>query len=194
MQDTILEGGTSILNAIEMRVGRNDPCPCGSGQKYKKCHGAVIALQAADTRECGTCTACCDGWAVGTIYGHEMKPGTPCHFRGNGCCTIYERRPAEPCRNFVCGWLRPGSPFPDSFRPDRLGVMIVATQWRQRPAYILVSAGRDPDEALLAWMREFSARTGAPFFYEQQGSRYGFGPAAFQHEMLAQVERGERLW
>jgi SEC-C motif-containing protein len=22
------------------KVGRNDPCPCGSGQKYKKCHGA----------------------------------------------------------------------------------------------------------------------------------------------------------
>ena len=21
-------------------VGRNDPCPCGSGQKFKKCHGA----------------------------------------------------------------------------------------------------------------------------------------------------------
>jgi preprotein translocase subunit SecA len=24
----------------EDRVGRNDPCPCGSGKKYKKCHGA----------------------------------------------------------------------------------------------------------------------------------------------------------
>jgi hypothetical protein len=23
------------------KVGRNDPCPCGSGQKYKKCHGAA---------------------------------------------------------------------------------------------------------------------------------------------------------
>jgi preprotein translocase subunit SecA len=23
------------------KVGRNDPCPCGSGKKYKKCHGAV---------------------------------------------------------------------------------------------------------------------------------------------------------
>lgn len=23
----------------EHRVGRNDPCPCGSGKKYKKCHG-----------------------------------------------------------------------------------------------------------------------------------------------------------
>lgn len=22
-------------------VGRNDPCPCGSGRKYKKCHGAA---------------------------------------------------------------------------------------------------------------------------------------------------------
>ncbi|HLC43350.1 MAG TPA: SEC-C metal-binding domain-containing protein, partial [Methylomirabilota bacterium] len=21
------------------KVGRNDPCPCGSGQKYKRCHG-----------------------------------------------------------------------------------------------------------------------------------------------------------
>ena len=21
------------------KVGRNDPCPCGSGLKYKKCHG-----------------------------------------------------------------------------------------------------------------------------------------------------------
>ena len=24
----------------EGKVGRNDPCPCGSGKKYKKCHGA----------------------------------------------------------------------------------------------------------------------------------------------------------
>ena len=23
------------------RVGRNDPCPCGSGKKYKHCHGQL---------------------------------------------------------------------------------------------------------------------------------------------------------
>mgnify|MGYP001558659482 FL=1 len=23
-------------------VGRNDPCPCGSGKKFKKCHGASL--------------------------------------------------------------------------------------------------------------------------------------------------------
>jgi preprotein translocase subunit SecA len=24
------------------KIGRNDPCPCGSGQKFKKCHGAAL--------------------------------------------------------------------------------------------------------------------------------------------------------
>ncbi|HBY41235.1 MAG TPA: preprotein translocase subunit SecA, partial [Alteromonas sp.] len=23
------------------KVGRNDPCPCGSGKKYKQCHGKL---------------------------------------------------------------------------------------------------------------------------------------------------------
>ena len=26
---------------VEKKVGRNDPCPCGSGKKYKQCHGQV---------------------------------------------------------------------------------------------------------------------------------------------------------
>jgi SWIM/SEC-C metal-binding protein len=28
------------------KIGRNDPCPCGSGKKYKKCCGSLGALQA----------------------------------------------------------------------------------------------------------------------------------------------------
>ncbi len=31
-------GGKTTVNK-EVKVGRNDPCPCGSGKKYKKCHG-----------------------------------------------------------------------------------------------------------------------------------------------------------
>ena len=27
---------------VEKKVGRNDPCPCGSGKKYKNCHGAGL--------------------------------------------------------------------------------------------------------------------------------------------------------
>jgi preprotein translocase subunit SecA len=29
-----------IVNAVP-KVGRNDPCPCGSGKKYKQCHGSL---------------------------------------------------------------------------------------------------------------------------------------------------------
>ena len=49
-----VEGGGSrrsdeVLRALEPvrrdapKVGRNDPCPCGSGKKYKKCCGAGAA-------------------------------------------------------------------------------------------------------------------------------------------------------
>ncbi|MCL6097303.1 MAG: SEC-C metal-binding domain-containing protein, partial [Bacteroidetes bacterium] len=27
---------------VEAKVGRNDPCPCGSGKKYKNCHGKNV--------------------------------------------------------------------------------------------------------------------------------------------------------
>ncbi|MBI3696419.1 MAG: preprotein translocase subunit SecA [Acidobacteria bacterium] len=33
--------GPAVAQVIKgEKVGRNDPCPCGSGKKYKKCHGA----------------------------------------------------------------------------------------------------------------------------------------------------------
>ena len=28
---------------VEQKIGRNDPCPCGSGKKYKSCHGVGVA-------------------------------------------------------------------------------------------------------------------------------------------------------
>ena len=37
------EGEARPVRRHEPKVGRNDPCPCGSGKKYKKCHGAVVA-------------------------------------------------------------------------------------------------------------------------------------------------------
>jgi preprotein translocase subunit SecA len=37
-------GGDDVIKTVRHegpKVGRNDPCPCGSGKKYKKCHGAA---------------------------------------------------------------------------------------------------------------------------------------------------------
>jgi hypothetical protein len=123
-----------------------------------------------------------------------MRPGVPCHFLGQQGCSIYQQRPEQPCRNFVCGWLAPESPFPEHFRPDRLGVIIIRTRWREQPAYLLLSAGRDPDDKLLQWMQALAIRTGRPFFYEQRGEKLGFGPVEFQRDMLARLEHGEPMW
>jgi preprotein translocase subunit SecA len=38
--DAVLEKGHATGEHQEKKVGRNEPCPCGSGKKYKKCHGA----------------------------------------------------------------------------------------------------------------------------------------------------------
>ena len=204
------------------KIGRNEPCHCGSGRKYKLCCGAVALIAApatvapaapvaaaasagsvisttvAPTRHCGPCTRCCDGWVEGEIRGHPMHPGRACHFLApgpeHGTCSIYAQRPQSPCRNFVCAWLMPGSPLPESFRPDRVGVIGVPTRWRGATALILVSAGNDPDEAMLDWMRAYAQSTRIPFFYAQQGQRFGFGPVDFQQEMAAKAARGERLW
>jgi len=29
------------------KIGRNDLCPCGSGKKFKKCHGAILEEEGA---------------------------------------------------------------------------------------------------------------------------------------------------
>jgi uncharacterized protein YecA (UPF0149 family) len=36
-------GGDDVVKTVrrdEPKIGRNDPCWCGSGKKFKKCHGA----------------------------------------------------------------------------------------------------------------------------------------------------------
>ena len=33
-------GKTKQEEPVSRKIGRNDPCPCGSGKKYKKCCGA----------------------------------------------------------------------------------------------------------------------------------------------------------
>ncbi len=45
-QNIIIGGGSDskrkgdVAKSSDSKIGRNDPCPCGSGKKYKKCHGA----------------------------------------------------------------------------------------------------------------------------------------------------------
>ena len=35
----------STFVRVERKIGRNEPCPCGSGKKYKHCHGVLSNVQ-----------------------------------------------------------------------------------------------------------------------------------------------------
>ena len=39
MVQAIVKGQNSLQIETKRKIGRNEPCPCGSGIKYKKCHG-----------------------------------------------------------------------------------------------------------------------------------------------------------
>lgn len=39
-EESLLPHGQPVVRE-GVKVGRNDPCPCGSGKKYKQCHGAL---------------------------------------------------------------------------------------------------------------------------------------------------------
>ena len=43
-QQGLLSAVTSRMRTYYSNVGRNEPCPCGSGDKYKRCHGSPHPL------------------------------------------------------------------------------------------------------------------------------------------------------
>jgi Tfp pilus assembly protein PilF len=56
-------------------IGRNDPCPCGSGRRFKACHGAIGAAAAAGLVELSADSLATDGVAAhqrGDLAGAEQ--------------------------------------------------------------------------------------------------------------------------
>ncbi len=59
-----------------MKVGRNDPCPCGSGKKYKKCCLLQVQQQAITARKAQQATVTT---TKPTITSSERLAGSPDH-------------------------------------------------------------------------------------------------------------------
>lgn len=75
------------------------------------------------SKQCGTCTKCCDGTVAGIIRGHKMFPGKPCFFLEKNGCSDYENRPKYPCKIYKCLWLEDDS-VPDFMKPENAGVIV----------------------------------------------------------------------
>jgi hypothetical protein len=141
-------------------------------------------------RECGACTACCDGWLKIEVRGHEVRPGKPCPFSVDHRCSIYAERPQNPCREFVCGWLYPTSPLPEWMRPDKSNLIMLPAYsfWRGIPVDFAVAVGSQPKTKALEWLKTWSVQAKRCLVYEIDGERYTFGPVGFQTEFTRQFQ------
>jgi hypothetical protein len=142
-------------------------------------------------RACGECKACCNGWLSAEIHGHRMGDGVPCRYLRPDGCGIYERRP-EVCRSFVCGWLKPGSPFPEHWRPDKLGMIIREGQWEGRRCWLVQFAGKDAGDEVLEVMRHHSIATGEPHIIKKRDSWLCFGTPEFRQAMVRLSQQSSR--
>lgn len=76
-------------------------------------------------RECGDCTACCQGHLNANIHGIQMFKGRPCHFLGEcegGGCTIYDQRPTL-CQEYQCLWKITPT-LPEWMKPNKSDVIM----------------------------------------------------------------------
>ncbi len=186
-----------------MKMGRNAPCPCGSGKKYKHCCGAVDSPIVQSTakkplqRHCGECTGCCDGWVKINVYGHAVYPGKPCPFSTGHNCRIYEHRPVDPCQEFVCGWLSRDSFLPEWLRPDKAGclVLLAKLSWRNMPVDVVVPVGPRIKPKSLAWLKNYASSHGRLLIYGEGDEIWtAYGPPEFQHEIAERFNQGDVLW
>jgi hypothetical protein len=110
------------------------------------------------TKECGTCTKCCEGWLTASINGHDMFPGKPCFFLEIGNrCTIYQDRPKDPCKDFLCGWLQIED-MPKEFKPDKSGVIMNYIKNNNNPYWYLWKSPNNPTEDLLSWAISYAKK------------------------------------
>jgi len=147
-------------------------------------------------RQCGACTACCDGWLRINVRGHDVRPGTPCPFSSGHHCTIYKTRPHDPCRAFICGWLAHASPLPDWMRPDKANMILLPSNfsWHGLRVDVAIPVGTEPKRRALDWLKTFVEKNGRLLLYRIEEEWYAFGPPAFQAEMRERISKGEQPW
>lgn len=72
-------------------------------------------------RECGDCTACCDGFLIGNSHGNKFGNYKPCLFLVEKKCTIYQDRP-QSCHDYQCAWTQ--GILPEWMKPTSCGVFV----------------------------------------------------------------------
>lgn len=136
-------------------------------------------------RECGECSACCQGWVTGTVYGKQFNVGNPCYFLHENKCTIYEHRAPDPCRRFMCSWLEDTTnTFPDWMRPDKFGMIIRENTTASGIPYLaFIDAGKEPTTETIQWIINYHETTNKNIGVQYKGKWHLFGDDSFINDI-----------
>jgi len=140
----------------KVQTRRNDPCPCGSGRKYKHCHigreiteplraennitlpvlGDAAAAPAENTihiqRQCDGCTACCEALIINDPD-LVLPVDQPCpNLCGQGC-SIHGPDMPGTCSGYLCNYLVEPGDFTVEDRPDHVGAIVRLARERHLP-------------------------------------------------------------
>ena len=130
-----------------------------------------------NTRSCGSCAKCCEGWLHGEAYGHAFYKGRPCFFL-NKTCSIYDTRPANPCRTFKCTWLAEDT-LPHWMRPDLINAIVTRRFINDIHYYEITEAGSTLEAKTLNWLIHWATNTNVNILYYIEGGANRFGSQEF---------------
>lgn len=133
------------------------------------------------SRECGTCTKCCEGYLTGVVYDKPFYPGRPCHFVSIGkSCTIYAKRPKDPCVSYRCQWLD-NFELPEWLKPNQSNVIITERTFEGTDIKYLdvMEAGDKLDSSVLSWIIVHALSKKLNLRWYVSGAAHYFGDSEF---------------
>jgi len=111
-------------------------------------------------RNCDGCTACCEGWLSGKAYDKEFFSGTPCYYKCESGCSIYENRPENPCKSYLCGWMT-NLDYPEWLKPSVSKVIITGRydEKLNKKFIEVLEMGEKIDSSILSWLFQYFLKT-----------------------------------
>ena len=112
-------------------------------------------------RNCDECAACCEGWLSGKAYDKEFFSETPCYYKCESGCSIYENRPEDPYKSYLCGWMT-NLDFLEWFKPSVSKVIITRRHDEKlnKKFIEVLEMEQKIDSSILSWLFQYFLKTG----------------------------------
>jgi hypothetical protein len=136
------------------------------------------------SRECGTCTKCCEGYLTASVFGKNFFKGKPCHFVSIGQgCTVYEQRPKDPCAIYKCEWLT-NPDIPEWMKPNLINTIIDKRKTKSGIEYLnVMEAGATLEAKVLSNLIVHCLSNRINISWEVEGGRNWVGSEEFLQDM-----------